>query len=51
MVTGITFAFVAFYIYEKKEEEIDDLVMKTQHFGYKLKSDLAGKLLSSKKND
>ncbi|XP_054797227.1 3beta-hydroxysteroid-dehydrogenase/decarboxylase-like isoform X1 [Prosopis cineraria] len=50
-VIGIAFAFIAFYVYEKKEQEIDALFLKTQHFGCKLKSDFSGRFLSSKKID
>lgn len=46
---GLPFAFVTFYIYEKKEEEIDDLVKKIVSRGCKLKSDIAVKVLNSKK--
>ncbi|KAG5142425.1 hypothetical protein JHK82_018120 [Glycine max] len=48
---GVTFAFIAFYVYEQKEEDIDDLFIKTHSFGCKLKSDLTRKFLSSKKID
>ncbi|KAI5653271.1 hypothetical protein M9H77_30458 [Catharanthus roseus] len=50
-VTGIPVAFVAFYVYEKKEEEIDGLVLKVLSKGCKLKSDIARKVLSSKKQN
>lgn len=50
-ITGVTFAFIAFYVYEQKEEDIDDLFIKTHSFGCKLKSDLTRKFLSSKKID
>lgn len=48
-VVGVPFAFVAFLIYDKKEEEIDGLIMQIVSFGCKLKSDIAGKFLNSKK--
>jgi len=51
MVTGVTFAFIAFYVYEKKEEDIDGIFIKTRSFSCKLKSDLTKKFLSSKKSD
>ena len=51
VITGLTAAFIAFYVYEKKEEEIDDLFIKTHSFGCKLKSDLTRKFLPSKKTD
>ncbi|MED6173882.1 3beta-hydroxysteroid-dehydrogenase/decarboxylase isoform 2 [Stylosanthes scabra] len=47
----LTTAFIGFYIYEKKEEEIDELFMKALSFGCKLKSDAMRKLLSSKKSE
>jgi len=47
MVTGVTFAFIAFYVYEKKEEDIDGIFIKTRSFS----SDLIKKFLSSKKSD
>lgn len=50
-VSGIPVAFVAFYVYEKKEEEIDGLVLKVLSKGCKLKSDIARKVLSSKKQN
>ncbi|XP_061374909.1 3beta-hydroxysteroid-dehydrogenase/decarboxylase isoform X2 [Gastrolobium bilobum] len=48
---GLTFAFIAFYVYEKKEEDIDGIFIKTHSFGCKLISDFARKFLSSKKID
>ncbi|XP_020970303.1 3beta-hydroxysteroid-dehydrogenase/decarboxylase [Arachis ipaensis] len=48
---GLTTAFIAFYIYEKKEEEIDDLFIKALSFGCKLKSDAIRKFLPSKKSE
>ncbi|KAK2440970.1 3beta-hydroxysteroid-dehydrogenase/decarboxylase [Trifolium repens] len=48
---GLTLAFIAFYVYEKKEEDIDSLFIKTHTFGCKLKSDLTKKFLTSKKID
>lgn len=48
---GLTFAFIAFYVYEKKEEEIDGIFLKMHSFGCKLISDLNRKFLSSKKVD
>ncbi|CAL5204923.1 unnamed protein product [Lathyrus oleraceus] len=49
--TGITLAFIAFYVYEKKEEDIDNIFIKTHTFGCKLKSDITKKFLTSKKID
>ncbi|BAT79761.1 hypothetical protein LR48_Vigan04g037100 [Vigna angularis] len=48
---GVTFAFIAFYVYEQKEEDIDGMFIKTHSFSCKLKSDLTKKFLSSKKID
>lgn len=48
-IIGLPFAFVTFYTYEKKEEEIDNLVRKIVSRGCKLKSDIAVKVLNSKK--
>ncbi|KAL0393963.1 UNVERIFIED_CONTAM: 3beta-hydroxysteroid-dehydrogenase/decarboxylase isoform 2 [Sesamum latifolium] len=48
-VIGLPFAFISFVVYEKKEEEIDNLVRKFLSFGCKLKSDVNGKISSSKK--
>ncbi|KMT00748.1 hypothetical protein BVRB_9g220310 isoform C [Beta vulgaris subsp. vulgaris] len=38
-LAGVLVIFVAFFIYEKKEEEIDHLVSRITRFGSKLKSD------------
>lgn len=48
-LAGVPLAFISFVVYEKKEEEIDDLVRKFLSFGCKLKSDVSGKISSSKK--
>ncbi|XP_014494720.1 3beta-hydroxysteroid-dehydrogenase/decarboxylase-like isoform X1 [Vigna radiata var. radiata] len=48
---GVTFAFIAFYVYQQKEADIDDIFIKTHSFSCKLKSDLTKKFLSSKKID
>ncbi|KAF9588067.1 hypothetical protein IFM89_007308 [Coptis chinensis] len=45
---GMPFAFVAFFLYEKKEEEIDGLVHQALLLGCKVKSDISKKFLSSK---
>ncbi|XP_022754733.1 3beta-hydroxysteroid-dehydrogenase/decarboxylase-like [Durio zibethinus] len=50
-IIGIPLAFIAFYVYEKKEQEIDALVLEVFSMGCKLKSDIARKLVTSKKND
>ncbi|XP_058781077.1 3beta-hydroxysteroid-dehydrogenase/decarboxylase-like [Vicia villosa] len=47
---GLTLAFIAFYVYEKKEEDIDSIVIKTHTFGCKLKYDITKKFLNSKKD-
>jgi sterol-4alpha-carboxylate 3-dehydrogenase (decarboxylating) len=49
LFAGLTLAFIAFYVYEKKEEDIDSLFIKTHTFGCKFKSDLTKKFLTSKK--
>ncbi|KAI8562191.1 hypothetical protein RHMOL_Rhmol03G0015600 [Rhododendron molle] len=48
-IIGLPIAFVAFFVYEKKEEEIDHLVSKFLSFGCKLKSNVTGKCLKSEK--
>ncbi|KAL6988087.1 3beta-hydroxysteroid-dehydrogenase/decarboxylase isoform 2 [Sarracenia purpurea var. burkii] len=48
-VIGLPFAFVAFFVYEKKEEEIDRSVLKLFSFGCKFKSNIFGKSFESKK--
>ncbi|KAI4337207.1 hypothetical protein L6164_015652 [Bauhinia variegata] len=48
-ITGFTFAFIAFYLYEKKEEDIDAILLRTRSYGCKLKSDLVGKFVPSKR--
>ncbi|XP_027354534.1 3beta-hydroxysteroid-dehydrogenase/decarboxylase isoform X2 [Abrus precatorius] len=45
---GLTLAFIAFYVYERKEEDIDGIFIKTSSFGCKLKSDFTSKFLASK---
>ncbi|KAL3644582.1 3beta-hydroxysteroid-dehydrogenase/decarboxylase isoform 2 [Castilleja foliolosa] len=47
-VIGLPLAFICFVVYEKKEEEIDYLVLKVLSFGCKLKSNVTGKISSSK---
>ncbi|GER30610.1 3beta-hydroxysteroid-dehydrogenase/ decarboxylaseisoform 2 [Striga asiatica] len=46
---GLPLAFISFVVYEKKEEEIDNLVLKLVSFGCKLKSKVTGKVSNSKK--
>ncbi|KAF7148542.1 hypothetical protein RHSIM_Rhsim03G0017900 [Rhododendron simsii] len=48
-IIGLPIAFVAFFVYEKKEEEIDHLVSKFISFGCKLKSNVTGKCLKPEK--
>ncbi|GAY37535.1 hypothetical protein CUMW_029740 [Citrus unshiu] len=48
---GIPLAFVIFYMYEKKEQEIDSIVLEALSIGGKFKSNIARKFLTSKKND
>ncbi|KAK6137113.1 hypothetical protein DH2020_029144 [Rehmannia glutinosa] len=48
-VIGLPIAFISFAVYEKKEEEIDNLVLKVLSCGCKLKSDVTGKISNSKK--
>ncbi|XP_042520340.1 3beta-hydroxysteroid-dehydrogenase/decarboxylase [Macadamia integrifolia] len=47
-VIGVPFAFIAFCVYEKKEEEIDGLIHETVSFFWKLKSKITKKFLASK---
>lgn len=48
---GIPLAFVIFYMYEKKEQEIDSILLEALSIGGKFKSNIARKFLTSKKND
>ncbi|XP_028115946.1 3beta-hydroxysteroid-dehydrogenase/decarboxylase-like isoform X1 [Camellia sinensis] len=48
-IIGLPIAFVAFFVYEKKEEEIDGLVLQIFSFGCKFKSDITRKCLKSEK--
>lgn len=48
---GIPLAFVIFYIYEKKEQEINSMVLEALSIGGKLKSYIARKFITLKKND
>ncbi|KAG8375454.1 hypothetical protein BUALT_Bualt10G0101600 [Buddleja alternifolia] len=49
-VIGLPITFIAFVVYEKKEEEIDNIVLKALSFGCKLKSDVTAKVSNSKKH-
>ena len=51
IIAGLPLAFITFYVYEKKEQEIDALVLEAFSMGCKLKSDIARKLVTTKKND
>ncbi|KAM3283718.1 3beta-hydroxysteroid-dehydrogenase/decarboxylase isoform X2 [Capsicum chacoense] len=48
-VIGVPGVFTLFFIYEKKEEEIDHLLNEIVSFIWKLKSDISGKIFSSAK--
>lgn len=50
-VIGLPVAFLAFFIYEKKEQEIDGMVLDIIAWGSKVKFDIVRKLLRSKKTD
>lgn len=50
-IIGFPIAFLGFYLYEKKEQEIDAMVLNVLTLGCKLKSDAARKFTSFKKND
>lgn len=51
LTVGLPLVFVSCCIYERKEEEIDGLVMDALSVGSRLTSDIKKKLLTSKKND
>ncbi|KAI3964708.1 hypothetical protein MKW92_023184 [Papaver armeniacum] len=46
-LVGVLFAFTAFFVYEKKEEEIDGIAHKALSLGCKVKSDISKKFLRS----
>ncbi|TYI22327.1 hypothetical protein ES332_A06G095400v1 [Gossypium tomentosum] len=48
---GLPLAFIAFYVYDKKEQEIDAFILETFSMGCKLKSGIARKLVASKKKE
>ncbi|CAL5401965.1 unnamed protein product [Camellia sinensis] len=48
-VIGLPVVSVAFFVHEKKEEEIDGLIYRIISYGCKLKSDTARKFFNSKK--
>lgn len=45
---GLILAFTAFYVYEKKEEDVEGIFLKSHAFGCKLISDLTKKFVTSK---
>uniref|UniRef100_A0A7N2R8B3 Reticulon-like protein n=1 Tax=Quercus lobata TaxID=97700 RepID=A0A7N2R8B3_QUELO len=47
-VIGLPVAFLAIYVYEKKEQEIDAMVMDALTLGCKLKSEIVRKFVTSK---
>lgn len=49
--TGLPIAFIAFVVYEKKEQEIDSILLSLKSFVCKQKSDVCEKLFGSKKHD
>lgn len=50
-VIGLPAAFVIFYVYEKKEQEIDAMVLETLSLGCKLKRKIVGKFVTSTKTE
>ncbi|XP_010417411.1 PREDICTED: 3beta-hydroxysteroid-dehydrogenase/decarboxylase isoform X2 [Camelina sativa] len=50
-VIGLPIAFIAFVVYEKKEQEIDSIFLSLKSFVCKQKSDVYEKLFESKKHD
>ncbi|XP_068328783.1 3beta-hydroxysteroid-dehydrogenase/decarboxylase-like isoform X2 [Pyrus communis] len=48
-VIGVPAAFIVFYVYEKEEQKIDDMVLEALSRGRKLKSDVVKKFCTSKK--
>ncbi|KAK6796451.1 hypothetical protein RDI58_004152 [Solanum bulbocastanum] len=50
LAIGIPGAFTLFFIYEKREEEIDHVLQDIVSFTWKLKSDISGKIFSSAKD-
>lgn len=45
---GLPVAFLAFYVYEKKEQQIDAIVMDALTLGCKLKSEIVRKFVIPK---
>lgn len=45
---GLPVAFLAFYVYEKKEQQIDAIVMDVLTLGCKLKSEIVRKFVIPK---
>ncbi|KAL4297413.1 hypothetical protein GQ457_12G021650 [Hibiscus cannabinus] len=50
-VIGLPLAFIAFFVYEKKEQEIDSFILEAFSMGCKLKSGISRKIVASNKND
>lgn len=48
---GVPVTFIAFLVYEKKEQEIDAIVLEALSCGCKFKSRIAAKFLNTKKKD
>ncbi|KAL6533849.1 3beta-hydroxysteroid-dehydrogenase/decarboxylase isoform 2 [Orobanche hederae] len=48
-IIGLPVAFISFVVYDKKEEEIDNLALKVLSLGCKLRSNLTGKICNSRK--
>ncbi|KFK32519.1 hypothetical protein AALP_AA6G253500 [Arabis alpina] len=50
-VIGLPLAFIAFTVYENKEQEIDSILLDLKSFVCKQKSDVCGKLFGREKHD
>ncbi|XP_050125323.1 3beta-hydroxysteroid-dehydrogenase/decarboxylase-like isoform X1 [Malus sylvestris] len=48
-VIGVPTAFIVFYVYEKEQQKIDDMVLEALSRGCKVKSDVVKKFCTSKK--
>lgn len=49
--TGLPIAFIAFLVYEKKEQEIDSVMLGFKSLACKRKNEVCEKLFGSKKYD
>lgn len=49
--TGLPIAFIVFLVYEKKEQEIDSVMLGFKSFACKRKNEVSEKLFGSKKYD